>query len=87
MQTKEEQQKEELAQQGEPWEIKLPFDEIPEHEHSVYYYDKSVHTTLRQLDDTNLVHDVYEKYNFLLIINMLYDVQVIRRVNFLIKIK
>ena len=65
-QTKEEQQKEELAKQGEPWEIKLPFDEIPEHEHSVYYYDKSVHTTLRQLDDTNLVHDVYEKVQLLI---------------------
>ena len=34
----EEQQKEELAKQGEPWEIKLPFDEIPEHEYSVYYH-------------------------------------------------
>ena len=44
----------------DPWEINLPFDEIPEHDMSVYYGDNGVHTSNRKSEDTNQPDHIYE---------------------------
>ena len=43
----------------DPWEINLPFKEIPEHDMSVYYGDKGVHTSNRTSEDTNRPDHIY----------------------------